>query len=151
MCATFVSCWFHVCCFGWGGYVREEREAIKERGLEEFFHFLPATDEVAKAIRGVDFVAMPSKWEACPLLAMEVLAAGTPLISSDCIGLSEVTRDQPVLTFPVGDFEELVRQIRYFSENRQNIEMKVAQNRQAAAKLFDVKTTALELRTLLAR
>lgn len=27
----------HVCCFGWGGFIREEQADIKRRGLADFF------------------------------------------------------------------------------------------------------------------
>ncbi len=55
-------------------------------------------------IKAMDMVVMPSRWEACGLLGMEVLAAGVPLISTDCIGLREVVAGSPARIFsPGGD------------------------------------------------
>ena len=87
-------------CFGWGGFIREEQVEIKRRGLENNFHFLPFQENPARAIRGVDVVVMPSLWEACPLLPMEVLVAGVPVIGTDCVGMREVLLDTPARVVP---------------------------------------------------
>jgi len=138
----------HVCCFGWGGFIREEQQALKEAGLDRFFSFFPATENMAEAIRGVDFVVMPSKWEACPLLAMETLVAGRPLVASNCIGLKEVTEGQPVLKFSVGDSGELLEQVRRFETEAESLQVAVDANRSRAAETFDVSETAEKLRGL---
>lgn len=84
-----------VLTFGWGGFIREDYAVIDELALSAYFKQLPFTDDVAAAIKGVDLVVMPSRWEACGLLAMEVLSAGTPLIATNCIGLRCVVADTP--------------------------------------------------------
>lgn len=84
-----------VLTFGWGGFIREDYALIEQLGLSAYFRQLPFTDDVASAIKGVDMVVMPSRWEACGLLAMEVLSAGTPLISTNCIGLRCVVKNTP--------------------------------------------------------
>lgn len=84
-----------VLTFGWGGFVREEFEAISERGLSEVFIQMPHTDDMPSAIKGLDVVVMPSLWEACGLLGMEVLVAGVPIIGTSCIGLREVLSGSP--------------------------------------------------------
>jgi len=92
-----------VLTFGWGGFVREDFAQVEALGLNEHFVQLPFTDQVPEAVQGVDLVAMPSRWEACGLLAMEVLAAGKPLLATHCQGLRCVVRDTPVKTFPPRD------------------------------------------------
>lgn len=93
----------HVVTFGWGGFIREDYQYLEEKGLGDFFHQMPQTDDMPSALKGVDLVAMPSRWEACGLLAMEVLAAGVPIIGTDCIGLREVLDGSPATKIPVGD------------------------------------------------
>lgn len=107
-----------VATFGWGGFIREEQQAIKERGLESSFYFMPHTDDMPAAIRGVDAVVMPSQWEACPLLPMEAMVAGVPVIGSDCIGLNEVLLDTPARIFKSGDVNTLVDALLDFTQNR---------------------------------
>ncbi|OJT00579.1 glycosyltransferase family 4 protein [Marinobacter nauticus] len=135
----------HVCCFGWGGFIREEQADIHSRGLAPFFHFFPATDLMAEAIRGVDVVVMPSKWEACPLLPMEVMVSGRPLITSNCIGMKEVVADSPALVFESGSLGGLVEKIRLFGANQDTFQLESDRFRQEAASRFDVSQTSSKL------
>lgn len=135
----------HVCCFGWGGFIREEQESIARRGLNEFFHFFPGTDEMGAAIRGVDTVVMPSRWEACPLLPMEVMVAGKPLIASNCIGMREVTENTPALIFDVDSLPQLIARISEFVCRQEDITAEFMQFRSVAAERFNVSSTAERL------
>lgn len=100
-----------VVTFGEGGYSREEYAAIQERGLGDNFVKLPHTDDMPGAIKGVDLVAMPSLWEACGLLAMEALVAGTPIIGTDCLGLRNVLAGSPAHIVPPADAGALANAI----------------------------------------
>lgn len=135
----------HVACFGWGGFIREEQADLKARNLEPFFHFFPATDEMAKALRGVDAVVMPSRWEACPLLPMEAFIAGVPLLATDCIGLKEVTEDTPVVRFSVGNSDSLIQAIKQFEGRQDSLTLAAKNFRTIASERFDVKNTSNEL------
>jgi len=126
-----------VAAFGWGGFIREEQAKIRARGLESYFHFLPFEPMIARALRGVDVVAMPSRWEACPLQPMETLVAGTPLIAAACVGLREVVRDTPARVVPVDDAEALAQAL--LEERRHPTTEAVAAYRQTAAARFDVR------------
>jgi glycosyltransferase involved in cell wall biosynthesis len=108
-----------VLAFGWGGFVREEFDDIKKRGLDKYIKLMPFTDNMPGAIKSVDIVAMPSLWEACGLLAMEALVVGTPIIGTDCIGLREVLNGSPAKTVPKADANALALAIvNEISENR---------------------------------
>lgn len=97
----------HVATFGWGGFIREDYAYLEELGLKDYFHQMPQTNNMAGALKGVDVVAMPSRWEACGLLAMEALAAGVPIVGSDCVGLREVLDGSPARQVPVGNARAL--------------------------------------------
>jgi glycosyltransferase involved in cell wall biosynthesis len=101
-----------VVTFAAGGFIREDRGEIERRGLAEFFAHLPPTDKVPSAMRAVDAVVMPSLWEACGLVAMEALLAGTPIIGSDCMGLREVLRGTPATQVPTRDAPALAAAIK---------------------------------------
>ena len=54
--------------------------------------------------RAVDAVVLPSFTESCPLVALEAMACGTPIIAADVGGVSEVVRDgETGWLFPPGD------------------------------------------------
>jgi glycosyltransferase involved in cell wall biosynthesis len=96
-----------VITFGDGGFSREEYTAIKLRGLDDNFVKLPHTDDMPGAVKGVDLVVMPSLWEACGLLAMETLVAGTPIIGTSCVGLRKVLAGSPARIIPPADADAL--------------------------------------------
>jgi glycosyltransferase involved in cell wall biosynthesis len=126
-----------VLAFGYGGFIREDRECIKIKDLEKYFHFLPFTPNVSPTLKGLDVVVMPSLWEACGLLAMEAMVAGVPLIGTECIGLREVIKGTPTVMIPVKNgaalAEALSNEINHPSKKRAEAFQK------EAAQRFDIK------------
>jgi glycosyltransferase involved in cell wall biosynthesis len=94
---------FHLVAVGSGDYEREYRAEVQRRGLSQTVSFLGFIAEVGPVLRQLDVLLMPSLWEACPLLPMEAMAAGVPVLGSDCIGLREVLRDTPSRMARAGD------------------------------------------------
>lgn len=84
-----------VLAFGKGGFLEREKRFIKEKGLENFFLFLPFARNVGSILKGLDVLVMPSISEAFGLLAAEALVAGTPIIGTNCIGLRQVLANTP--------------------------------------------------------
>ena len=91
------------------GFIREEQRDVKKRGLAESVLFLPFVPDVASTLKGLDVVVMPSLWEACPLLAMETMVAGVPMIGTNCIGLREVLEHTPARIVPPRDGVDLAK------------------------------------------
>jgi glycosyltransferase involved in cell wall biosynthesis len=88
---------------GGGGFIREEQEWLRSEGLIQHFRFLPFEASIARTLRAMDIVAVPSLWEACPLLPMEAMVAGVPLVGSSCVGLREVLQGGPAVMVPPRD------------------------------------------------
>lgn len=128
---------------GSGDYIREYQRTIKTRQLEVYFHFLPFQPMVHHLYNQVDTVLMPSRWEACPLLPMEVLSMGTPLIASDCIGLRETTANTPAITFQSDNLDQLIEKMRTCMQNS-NIPA-FQQFAPLARRKFDVANSAKQL------
>lgn len=62
--------------------------------------------------RQVDAVVLPSFAESCPLVALEAMACGTPIIAADSGGVTEIVRDgETGWLFPRGDVDALVERI----------------------------------------
>jgi glycosyltransferase involved in cell wall biosynthesis len=94
---------FHLVAVGSGDYEREYRAEVQRRGLGKAVSFLGFIAEIGPILRQLDVLVMPSLWEACPLLPMEAMVAGVPVLGSDCIGLREVLQDTPSRTARAGD------------------------------------------------
>jgi glycosyltransferase involved in cell wall biosynthesis len=134
---------FHVVAFGGGGFILEEQAAIERAGLQSSFTFLPFVRDVAGALKSVDVVAVPSMWEASPLLPMEAMVAGVPVIGTNCIGLGEILADTPATVVTAGDAgalaDALEREARVSSRPTAEAFVPVAAER------FDVRRRAPEL------
>jgi glycosyltransferase involved in cell wall biosynthesis len=132
-----------VLTFGEGGYVREEYRNIEQRGLSDCFVRLPYTDDMAAAIKGVDLVVMPSLWEACPILAMEALVAGVPLIGTACLGLREVLEDTPASVIEPADPGMLAEAIEHEMDTDRRAEFEAYSC--IAAKRYSIDKTVSQL------
>lgn len=139
---------FLVLTYGWGGFIREEQQAIRERDLDAYFRFMPFTDNVAGAIKGLDVVVMPSLWESCGLLAMEALTCGTPLIGTNCIGLREVLKNTPASISKSRDAGSLSKAIeRELLHPTKSLQSAFSNT---AALRFDAKSRSLKIQALYA-
>jgi glycosyltransferase involved in cell wall biosynthesis len=138
-----------VLTFGEGAFIREENQAIEERGLTDYFRFMPFAPDVAGTIKGLDVIAMPSLWEACPLQPMEALVCGTPFIGSDCVGLREVLRSTPARIVPSADSKALAKAI--IEEMLYPSKHEALAFRKLAAARFNVKQRAEEIEKLMVK
>ncbi len=103
---------FHLLAVGSGDFIREYRTAVNKRPLiTPHITFMEAVPDVLPILQELDLLIMPSLWEACPVLPMEAMCAGVPVLGSDCIGLREVLRGTPSLTSPAGDAPALASAI----------------------------------------
>jgi len=77
-------------------------------------------DQIGQVMSGADFVIVPSIWyENCPMIILEALHAGRPVIASNIGGMAELVQDGVNgLTFRVGDAGHLAGRIRFLCENR---------------------------------
>ncbi|MHB1556385.1 MAG: glycosyltransferase family 4 protein [Isosphaeraceae bacterium] len=98
---------YRVVAVGSGDFEREYREEVERQGLSEVVCFQEFVPDVAPLLAGLDLVVVPSLSETCPLLPMEAMAAGVPVLGTDCIGLREVLAGTPSVVIPRGDAEIL--------------------------------------------
>jgi len=129
------------------GFIREEQEDVKKRGLAGSIRFLPFVPNVAATLKGLDIVAMPSLWEACPLLPMEAMVAGVPFVGTDCIGLREVLRNTPAHVVPARNSMALAGAL--LAEMRNPTTVKARDFAVEAAARFQVKERAAEIEKLM--
>jgi glycosyltransferase involved in cell wall biosynthesis len=135
-----------VLTFGWGGFIREEFESIKQKGLADYFIQMEATDDMPANLRAVDLVAIPSRWEACPLLPMEALCSAVPIVGTECLGLREILKGSPAQVVKVNSVESLIEGINQGLKEEEKLRAKEYQA--IALKRFSVDVTALKLKSL---
>jgi glycosyltransferase involved in cell wall biosynthesis len=83
----------------------------KELGIAERVHFIGKTVEVARLIRSVDVFILPSRYEAHPLVVMEAMASGVPVIVSANVAAIEDFRDAVLILNDLDAPDELATMI----------------------------------------
>lgn len=134
-----------------GAFVREYRQRIVEAGLEPLFAFAGLQPTAAGMLQELDAVVMPSRREACGLVAMEAIVLGCPLIASDCIGLREVTAGTPAFLSVAGDPSSLAEAMRAFLNRRSEARTSAEAFAPEARDTFDSVHTARSLAALFER
>lgn len=81
-----------------------------------------------------------SKWEGFGLTAVEIMAAGLPIIATDVEGLRQVVADAGII-IPVGDEKTLAQEINHLYEDKSFYDM-VQSNCIERSKAFSIKKTA---------
>ncbi len=104
---------FHLIAVGKGDYIREYQAEAARLGVTERVTFLDFQPNPASVLKQLNLVVIPSLWEACPLLPMEAMMLGVPVLGTNCIGLREVLRDTPSLMVPAGDDVELAEGLQF--------------------------------------
>jgi len=140
---------YKVATFGAGAFIREEMAAIERLGLAHCFHFMPFSPDVGSLLKSVDVVAIPSLWEAMPLLPMEALVCGAPVIGTDCIGLKEALLDSPARVVAAADSQQLAAALRL--EQQASTRAAAGAFAAEAAERFSVTVTASRLADLMRR
>lgn len=123
------------------GPLREEMENLaKELSVEKQIMFLGVREDIPQLIKTSDIGILSSNWEGFGLVAVEYMAGGIPVITSNVSGLRDVVGDAGLL-FAKGDASELVDQINLLLSNS-NIYSDFKKKGWEKAKKFDVKTMA---------
>ncbi|MGL4595740.1 MAG: glycosyltransferase family 4 protein [Thermoguttaceae bacterium] len=126
-----------------GYYYETLQDAAKNPDVAQMIHFVDAVPNIVPILKQVDVTVIPSRWEACPLLPMESLVLGVPVIGTDALGLREVLQNTPSrlvsLENPEKLCEALINEIE--KPNRELAKQFVSE----ACKRFDVHNTTEQL------
>lgn len=87
------------------GPLRGELEALAKRiGVGESVHFLGFRSDAREVTRLLDMLVVPSLTEGSPLVVLEAMAAGVPVVASDVGGIpDQIRHEREGLLVPPGD------------------------------------------------
>jgi glycosyltransferase involved in cell wall biosynthesis len=96
------------------GELRPQVEALaRELGVDERVRLLGYVDDIASVYAASDVFLLTSANEGTPVVAIEALAAGVPVVATDAGGTRTVVDDgETGVLAPVGDVEALVAGVR---------------------------------------
>ena len=79
---------------GSGSHLRQLERQISELGIGDSVEIIPATKDIKAQYRQASVMAMSSRYEGLPLVLIEAMAAGLPIVSFDCdTGPAEIVED----------------------------------------------------------
>ena len=109
-----------------------------ELGIEDKVIFLGNSDEVDKILCFSDLFLLPSENESFGLAALEAMASGVPVISSNTGGLSEVNIDGASgYLSNVGDIEDMTKKALYILKDQKTLNQ-FKSNAKITASKFDL-------------
>lgn len=98
---------WHLLIVGSGPDEADLERRIRESPARDFMHRLEWLDEPQRVYQAIDCLLLPSRYEGVPLVMLEALAAGVPVIGSDRDGMRDFLPE--TWRFPPGDTEALAR------------------------------------------
>jgi glycosyltransferase involved in cell wall biosynthesis len=79
---------------GGRGTLESEIRTLRDRlGLGDRFLVLGALEDAPRFMAACDIFALPSHWEGLPLVIMEAMAIGLPVVATKVGGITELVRD----------------------------------------------------------
>ena len=85
-------------------------QMITENGLESRIHLHPFTNEIQTYYSSASIYVLSSRWEGMPLVLVEAMSHGLPIIASDIPTCQEVLDDFGMF-FKNGDIQELAQRL----------------------------------------
>lgn len=83
----------HLVIAGDGDCRRSLEQQTARLGIADRVHFLGRRDDVDALLRSIDLTVMSSDYEGTPLVALESMASGTPLVATAVGGLPDIIED----------------------------------------------------------
>lgn len=100
------------------GFLNETlAEAARTPEVIRMIRFIDARPDITPLLLQCDLCVIPSRWEACPILPMEALVLGTPVVGTDCLGLREVLQGTPSKVAVKESAESLTEKLIEFIES----------------------------------
>jgi glycosyltransferase involved in cell wall biosynthesis len=121
------------------GYQKQLSAEVRTLGLDHCVRFLGQRNDVPAIMGALDLLVMNSRSEAFPLVALEGMAAGVPVLATAVGGLPElITNEKNGWLVALGDEEKLIEGIATLLEQRELSARLATQARQHVTQNFPV-------------
>jgi glycosyltransferase involved in cell wall biosynthesis len=83
----------HFVWIGSGPLEGEAQALVAELGLGDVFHFAGQRGNIPEVLQALDCFVLAAHWEGFPIVLLEAMAAGLPVVATDISGNNEAIRD----------------------------------------------------------
>ena len=88
------------------------RTTLEECGVSKAFVFTGQRQDVTRLLRAIDVFVLSTHWEGLPLVILEAMSQGKPVVATDVDGIPEVvTHGETGLLFPHEDDRQLAAHV----------------------------------------
>jgi len=121
------------------GYQKQLSAEVRALGLDHCVRFLGQRNDVPAIMGALDLLVINSRSEAFPLVALEGMAAGVPVLATAVGGLPELIKhEQNGWLVPFGDEERLIDGVASLLERRDLTAQLATEARQHVTRNFPV-------------
>jgi glycosyltransferase involved in cell wall biosynthesis len=99
----------HFVWVGRGPLEHELRRLVRRRGLGGWVHFVGQRSDVLELMAAADVFVLPSSFEGLPLVVLEAMAAGLPVVGTFVCGIAEAVEDERTGRLVERDSSQLAR------------------------------------------
>jgi glycosyltransferase involved in cell wall biosynthesis len=132
-----------VLVIGGGPREQELRELSASLGIDGVTRFLGIRDDVERLLPGLDVSCLSSVHEGVPIAVIESMAAGLPVVATDCGSLRDlVTDSENGFLVPVGDHAALAERLRLLADDPELRKRLGAAGRLRCEREFQIEGTA---------
>lgn len=124
---------------GSGGQLSALQADVVRLDLSTRVRFAPASPDTSPFWQRIDVLVLPSRSEALPLVILEALQSGHPVIASDVGSVREVLDDDVAVLVPPGDVAALAAALRAVHDDRELRDRLRAAVRERAAHLWSAQ------------
>jgi glycosyltransferase involved in cell wall biosynthesis len=137
-------------CVGEGEREPELRALVDTLGIAPKVHFTGLRRDVAQLLPGFDVVCLTSRYECAPLAVIEAMAAGVPVIATDCGAVRNMVTDGAEgYIVDVGDVDAIANRIAHLASDADLRTRMGVQGRICAERKFRIEDTAAAFERLL--
>lgn len=108
----------HFSVIGSGPELERCRELASELGLSDRVHFHGQLDGAGTLLKAFDALALTSWTEGTPMVLLEAMARGVPIVSTDVGGIPDVVSDDEAWLMEAGDVAGISRAMTAILQNR---------------------------------
>ena len=91
---------------------------IRSLGLRDRFVLTGWRRDIPQILPVLDMIVLSSHWEGLPIVLLESMAAGLPVVATNVGGVSEIIQDGNTgFLVPVGDYSKLAERILFLAHN----------------------------------
>lgn len=126
------------------GELRPEIERIAvENGIRDYVEFCGIQKNVYKYLKEADILILPSIWEGMPMVIIEAMGAGVPIIATNVGGIPDMIRDGYNGLLIGNDVNELIAAVKRLADDKE-LREKMGENARKESANFTSKKMADE-------